>query len=128
MFVELRSRDQGVLEWAEAEFRRLLAASSERAKTTGEILDVEHRRAGVFDKALVELVERISSEQGFQTMRLDTVAAHDGIRMTTVCPSIVVAIKSIGGICHNATEYSEPHDVEAGTKVLLGCLEVLLTG
>jgi N-carbamoyl-L-amino-acid hydrolase len=128
MFVELRSRDQGVLEWAEAEFRRLLVASSERAKTTGEILDVEHRRAGVFDKALVELVERISSEQGFQTMRLDTVAAHDGIRMTTVCPSIVVAIKSIGGICHNATEYSEPHDVEAGTKVLLGCLEVLLTG
>lgn len=126
MFVELRSRDQGVLEWAEAEFRRLLEVSADRAKTTGEILDVEYRRAGMFDKGLVELVERVSSEQGYEAMRLDTVAAHDGIRMTNVCPAIVVAIKSIGGICHNATEYSEPRDVEAGAKVLLACLEVLL--
>lgn len=126
MFVELRSRDQGVLEWAEAEFNQLLAVSAARAKTTGEILEIEHRRAGVFDKNLVELVERVSAAQGFETMRLDTVAAHDGIRMTNVCPSIVVAIKSIGGICHNATEYSEPRDVEAGASVLLGCLEVLL--
>ena len=126
MFVELRSRDQGVLEWAETEFRRLLEVSTSRAKTTGEILDVEYRRAGMFDKGLVELVEKVSSERGLQTMRLDTVAAHDGIRMTKVCPSIVVAIKSIGGICHNATEYSEPHDIEAGAKVLLACLEILL--
>ena len=126
VFVELRSRDQGVLEWAEDEFKRLIEVSTVRAKTTGEILEVEYRRAGLFDKRLVELVEKISSEQGFQTMRLDTVAAHDGIRMTKVCPSIVVAIKSIGGICHNAMEYSEPRDVEAGATVLLGCLEVLL--
>ena len=126
MFVELRSRDQGVLEWAESEFRRLLEVSTRRAKTTGEILDVEYRRAGIFDNSLVELVEKVSSEQGLQTMRLDTVAAHDGIRMTKVCPSIVVAIKSIGGICHNATEYSEPRDIEAGANVLLACLEVLL--
>ena len=126
MFVELRSRDQGVLEWAEFEFRRQLEVSTGRAKTTGEILDVEYRRAGIFDNSLVELVEKVSSEQGLQTMRLDTVAAHDGIRMTKVCPSIVVAIKSIGGICHNATEYSEPRDIEAGANVLLACLEVLL--
>lgn len=126
MFVELRSRDQGVLEWAEAEFNRLLEESTNRARTTGEILGVEHRRAGFFDKGLVELVEGVCLEQGYQTMRLDTVAAHDGIRMTNVCPSIVVAIKSIGGICHNATEFSEPSDIEAGAKVLLACLEVLL--
>jgi beta-ureidopropionase / N-carbamoyl-L-amino-acid hydrolase len=59
-------------------------------------------------------------------MKLDTVAAHDGIRLANVCPSIVVAITSISGICHNATEYSEPHDLEAGANVLLACLEVLL--
>ncbi|MEP7172059.1 MAG: Zn-dependent hydrolase [Aestuariivirga sp.] len=126
MFVELRSRDQGVLEWAETEFNRLLTASAERARTTGEVLDVEHRRAGSFDRGLVELVERVSAEQGLETIRLDTVAAHDGIRMNNVCPSIVVAIKSIGGICHNAAEYSEPKDLEAGASVLLRCLDVLL--
>ncbi|CAN5156397.1 Zn-dependent hydrolase [soil metagenome] len=126
MFVELRSRDQAVLEWAEAEFERLLQTSTDRAKTVGEILDVERRRAGVFDMALVELVENVSSELGFATVRLDTVAAHDGIRMTSQCPSIVVAIKSIGGICHNAKEYSEPKDLEAGATVLMKALEVLL--
>lgn len=126
MFVELRSRDQEVLEWAEGEFERLLSVSTQRAKTTGEILHVEHRRAGVFDPGLFELVESISASSGYATMRLDTIAAHDGIRMTSQCPSIVVAIKSIGGICHNAAEYSEPKDLEAGAVVLTKTLEVLL--
>ncbi|HRX35678.1 MAG TPA: Zn-dependent hydrolase [Aestuariivirga sp.] len=126
MFVELRARNQTVLEWAEMEFGAIMDSAPAKAKTAGEILDIEYRRAGDFDKGLLDLVERVSAEQGFETMRLHTVAAHDGIRMTNVCPSIVVAIKSIGGICHNATEYSEPRDVEAGASVLLGSLWSLL--
>lgn len=66
MFVELRSPDQGVLDWAEEEFERLLAVSTQRANTTGEILEIEHRRAGLFDKALIDLVERVSSDQGLE--------------------------------------------------------------
>ncbi len=127
MFVELRARNQEILEWAEAEFCTIMQSATSKAKTTGEILDVEHRRAGDFDAGLLELVELVSAQQGIDTMRLYTVAAHDGIRMANVCPSIVVAIKSIGGICHHATEYSEPKDVEAGASVLVGCLSSLLT-
>lgn len=126
MFVELRARNQIVLEWAEAEFRGIMESAPAKAKTAGEILDIEYRRAGDFDKGLLELVENVSAQQGFETIRLYTVAAHDGIRMAKVCPSIVVAIRSVGGICHNATEYSEPRDVEAGASVLLGCLKSLL--
>lgn len=126
MFVELRARNQVVLEWAEREFRGIMERAPAKAQTTGEILHIEYRRAGDFDKGLLDLVERVSAEQGFETMRLHTIAGHDGIRMANVCPSIVVAIKSIGGICHHSTEYSEPHDVEAGANVLLGCLRSLL--
>lgn len=126
MFAELRSRDQAVLDWAESEFRSILDSCATKAGTAGEILGIEHRNAGFFDEGLVELTEEVSAARGFETMRLDTVAAHDGIRMTKICPSIVIAIKSIGGICHNATEYSEPRDMEAGASVLLGCLEALL--
>ena len=126
MFVELRARNQAVLEWAEREFRGIMERAPAKAQTTGEILHIEYRRAGDFDKGLLDLVERVSAEQGFETMRLHTIAGHDGIRMANVCPSIVVAIKSIGGICHHSTEYSEPHDVEAGANVLLGCLRSLL--
>ncbi len=61
------------------EFCTIMQSATIKAKTTGEILDVEHRRAGDFDAGLLELVELVSAQQGFDTMRLYTVAAHDGI-------------------------------------------------
>lgn len=59
-------------------------------------------------------------------MHLSTIAAHDAIRLAEICPSIVVAVRSIGGICHNAIEYSRPEDLAAGARVLVNVLSDLV--
>jgi N-carbamoyl-L-amino-acid hydrolase len=71
-------------------------------------------------------VEAAMVADGIAGKRLSTIAAHDGIRLAEICPSIVVAVRSIGGICHNAMEYSRPEDTEAGARILIRVIEGLV--
>ena len=64
--------------------------------------------------------------EGIAGKHLSTIAAHDAIRLAEICPSIVVAVRSIGGICHNAVEYSKPEDLAAGAQVLVRVLSGLI--
>ena len=59
-------------------------------------------------------------------MELDTIAAHDAVPLASICPSIVVATPSVGGICHSPKEFTEPEDLELGLDLLSGILEHLL--
>ena len=51
-------------------------------------------------------------------MRLETIAAHDGICMIPICPSIVINVPSVGGVCHHPSEFTTPEDLELGAEVL----------
>ena len=64
--------------------------------------------------------------EGIKGKHLSTIAAHDAIRLAEICPSIVVAVRSIGGICHNAVEYSQPEDLAAGARILVRVLADLI--
>jgi N-carbamoyl-L-amino-acid hydrolase len=94
----------------------------------GKVLHVERRRAGRFDAQLCARVEAAMAAEGIIGKHLSTIAAHDAIRLAEICPSIVVAVRSIGGICHNAVEYSKPEDLAAGAHVLVRVLTELVGG
>lgn len=126
LWVELRSPAQEVLAWAEDEFQRALARSAGRAGITGAVLHIERRKAGLFDQELCRQVEAAMASEGIAGKRLSTIAAHDAIRLAEMCPSIVVAVRSIGGICHNAVEYSRPEDIAAGARILVRVLSELI--
>ena len=126
LFVELRSPEQAVLAWAEKAFIAALARAAERAGVEAAVLHTERREAGRFDEALCLRVEAAMVADGIAGKRLSTIAAHDGIRLAEICPSIVVAVRSIGGICHNAMEYSRPEDTEAGARILIRVIEGLV--
>ncbi len=122
MFIELRAPEQGVLEEAEAELRGLLAESAARAGITHEVLSVDRRRAGRFDPHLVDLCEAEAAARSFGTLRLDTIGGHDAVPLSRVCPGIVIAVPSVGGILHHPDEYSRPEDLANGADVLAGML------
>lgn len=126
MWVELRSPAQDVLIWAEERFNRALETAAQRSGTIGRTLHVERRKAGVFDAQLCNRVEAAMAAEGIAGRHLSTIAAHDAIRLAEICPSIVVAVRSIGGICHNAAEYSTPEDLAAGAQVLVRVLSELV--
>jgi N-carbamoyl-L-amino-acid hydrolase len=80
----------------------------------------------MFDKGLCRMVEAAMDAENLQGMHLSTIAAHDAIRLAEICPSIVVAVRSVGGICHNAIEYSHPEDLAAGARILVRVLSDLV--
>lgn len=118
MFIELRSPDPAALDAAETELMQLLDDAATRARVGHEILSTDKRPAGAFDPRLVALSEAEAAKLGFQTMRLDTIGGHDAVPLSRVCPSIVVAVPSVGGILHHPAEFTAPQDLVNGANLL----------
>ena len=118
LFLELRSPDQAVLDWAERQMLAAAEAAAQAARVRTETRSIDRRAAGQFHQRLVALATAEAQEIGQTTQRLDTIAAHDAISMIAVCPSIVLNVPSRGGVCHHPSEFSRAEDLELGANVL----------
>jgi beta-ureidopropionase / N-carbamoyl-L-amino-acid hydrolase len=125
MFIELRSPEQSVLDWAEREMLAAADAAALRVRVRHETRFIDRRGVGFFDEGLVALASDVAAGLGVGTMRLDTIAAHDGICMIPICPSIVINVPSVGGVCHHPSEFTTPEDLELGAEVLARMLHRL---
>ncbi|OIK22948.1 M20/M25/M40 family metallo-hydrolase [Bacillus amyloliquefaciens] len=73
----------------------------------------------VFDKNIVELIERAANKRGLESKRMTSGAGHDAQMMARICPTAMIFVPSIEGISHNPKEYTKDHDLAAGADVLL---------
>jgi N-carbamoyl-L-amino-acid hydrolase len=126
LFIELRSPEAAELMRAEAALQALIARTA-ADRITAIVVRDEYRRPGRFTPALQALAETVARGLGEASLRLDTVAAHDALSLARLCPSIVVATPSCGGLCHTPLERTEPADLELGLDLLTGMLRALLT-
>jgi N-carbamoyl-L-amino-acid hydrolase len=123
LFIELRSPEPEVLDWAE---RAMLAAAAQAAaaqaaalaRVCQEVRFIDRRAVGVFDAGLIALATGEAAALGVATRTLDTIAAHDAICMIPLCPSVVLNVPSVGGICHHPSEFTTPEDLELGAEIL----------
>jgi N-carbamoyl-L-amino-acid hydrolase len=116
--VDLRNTDDSVLAEAEWRLREYVAGVAE-----DEGVEVAWRRLArfepvAFDPAVVDLVERTATRQGHTVLRLPSGAGHDAQMFARVCPTGMVFVPSRGGVSHNPAEFTAPHDLEAGARVL----------
>ena len=121
-FVELRSASADVLAAAEAELEVAAGRAAKAAGVAVAVRAIDRRRAGPMDAGLVRLATAVAREQGEEIMMLDTVAGHDGVSMAAVCPSLVMAVPSVGGVIHHPTEFTSEADRELGATILAGML------
>jgi beta-ureidopropionase / N-carbamoyl-L-amino-acid hydrolase len=49
-------------------------------------------------------------------------AGHDAQMLARICPTAMIFVPSVGGISHNAAEFTEPADLASGVDVLLHTL------
>ena len=49
---------------------------------------------------------------------LDTIGGHDAVSMAAVCPSVVIAVPSVGGVVHHPTEFTTEEDRVLGATIL----------
>ncbi len=127
LFVELRSADAAVLDAAETELTALAKGAAARASVRLELRGVERRRPAAADVALAGLAERCAAARGHEAMPLATVAAHDALSLGALCPSVVIAVPSAGGVCHHPSEFTPPEDLQLGAAVLADMLWALVT-
>lgn len=118
MFIELRSPDQAVLDWAEREMLAHADMADAVARVTHAVRSIDRRAVGNFDEGLIALATRHAACLNLPTRRLDTIAAHDAICMIPVCPSIVLNVPSVAGVCHHPSEFTSEPDLELGADLL----------
>ncbi len=126
IFLELRSADPETLAAAFERTAELIERAAAEAKVSWAFDRDELRAPGVFAPGLQRLAHTVANELGQPAMTLDTIAAHDAVPLARVCPSIVVATPSVGGICHAPEEFTSPEDLALGMDLLSGMLERLL--
>lgn len=127
IFLELRSADPGVLERSFAGTRGLIENAAAATGAAWSIVRDELRRPGRFNPGLQAVAKSVAERLGHAAMRLDTIAAHDAVPLASICPSVVVAVPSVGGICHAPEEFTAAADLALGLDLLAGMLERLLT-
>lgn len=122
LFIELRSANPDMLAEAEEKMKRRIAAAAEKAKVGFEVRSIDRRRAGTFDRRLVELAEETAAALGEKTLRIDSVGGHDAIAMSAATPAIVICVPSVGGVIHHPTEFTAPEDRLLGAEILAAML------
>jgi N-carbamoyl-L-amino-acid hydrolase len=94
---------------------------------TVEVEEVFHAAPASFDPAVIAVVEQAAAAQGFGHVRMASGAFHDAQFCTRICPTGMIFVPSHKGISHNPAEYTAPHHLAAGTRVLVQALTDLAT-
>ena len=67
------------------------------------------------------------SPQGNTVQRMPSGAGHDAQMLARVCPAGMIFVPSVKGISHNAAEFTQDADLEAGANILLHTMLALTT-
>ena len=125
--LDVRNTDEKLLQTAEFKIKDFLAqiAISEGVEIkTRELVRFE---PVVFDDRVIDLVEAIAKEQENSVQRMPSGAGHDAQMLARVCPAGMIFVPSVKGISHNAAEFTEEADLNAGANILLHTMLALTT-
>ena len=125
--LDVRNTDEKLLKIAESKIKDFLAqiAISEGVEIkTRELVRFE---PVVFDDRVIDLVEAIAKEQNNSVQRMPSGAGHDAQMLARVCPAGMIFVPSVKGISHNAAEFTEEVDLNAGANILLHTMLALTT-
>jgi len=116
--VDLRNTDEAKLKQAEARVAAHIAevAATERVEVEAKVL--ARFEPVIFDKALVDRVERHAGAMMLSTRRMPSGAGHDAQMMQRICPTAMIFVPSVAGLSHNVKEHTEAADLGAGAQVL----------
>jgi N-carbamoyl-L-amino-acid hydrolase len=119
MTVDLRNTDEHTLQRAETKFRGFVATTAEAEGVGVETRMLARFEPVEFDDRAIHVVEQSAGALGLSSRRMPSGAGHDAQMFARVCPTAMIFTKSVNGISHNVTEFTEPEDLEAGANVLL---------
>ena len=92
------------------------------APCTLKVTPTLHDDPCVFDRGVVDTIQRAADELGIASMTLPSGASHDAMYMARVCPTGMIFVPCEKGVSHNEAENATPQDLAAGARVLTAAL------
>ena len=118
--VDLRNTDEAVLKEAETDVFDAVPYVRERGRLRRSRCERLARFEPVeFDADMIDLVEATALRLGHSTRRMPSGAGHDAQMLARVCPTAMVFMPSVNGLCTTSPSSPTPGDIEAGANVLL---------
>jgi N-carbamoyl-L-amino-acid hydrolase len=114
--IDLRHPDAAVLSARAAAIAGVAQAAVRY--TTVTVQETFAAAPTVFDPLVVAAVERAATSLGYRHVRMPSGAFHDAQFVVPVAPTGMIFVPSHRGISHNPAEYTAPHHLAAGTRVL----------
>jgi allantoate deiminase len=71
-----------------------------------------------FDAALIDLADEVIAEEAGTSHRLPSGPLHDAAEMARRIPTVMVFVKSLGGVSHTNAEDTPEEDIEASVRAL----------
>jgi len=125
--LDVRNTDEKILQIAESKIKDFLAQIA-----VSEGVEIKTRQLArfepvIFDDSVIDLVESIAKEQKNSVQRMPSGAGHDAQMLARVCPAGMIFVPSVKGISHNAAEFTDEADLNAGANILLHTMLALTT-
>jgi len=125
--LDVRNTDEKILQIAESKIKDFLSQIA-----VSEGVEIKTRQLArfepvIFDDSVIDLVESIAKEQNNSVQRMPSGAGHDAQMLARVCPAGMIFVPSVKGISHNAAEFTEDADLNAGANILLHTMLALTT-
>ena len=71
-----------------------------------------------FDDGLIELADEVVREVAGTSHRLPSGPLHDAAEMARVLPTVMLFVKSLGGVSHTKEEDTPTEDIELSVRAL----------
>jgi N-carbamoyl-L-amino-acid hydrolase len=120
--VDLRHRDDAVVDAMEAEFRALLPKVLDPLKLAFAEARIWSAPAVRFDAELIRCVRAGAARAGYATRDIVSGAGHDAAYVARVAPTTMIFVPCAGGISHNEAESTTFDECAAGAQVLLNAV------
>ena len=118
--IDLRHPDKDVLLPRGDAIERVVQAAM--TTCTATVTERFHALPTAFDPLVPDAVERAARAQGLGALRLASGAFHDAQFMSRLCPTGMIFVPSRAGVSHHPSEYTDPAQLAAGTRVLTAVL------
>ena len=125
--LDVRNTDEKLLKIAESKIKDFLAQIAISEGVEIKTRELARFEPVVFDDRVIDLVEEIAIEQNNSVQRMPSGAGHDAQMLARVCPAGMIFVPSVKGISHNAAEFTEEADLNAGANILLHTMLALTT-
>ena len=125
--LDVRNTDEKLLKNAESKIKDFLSQIAISEGVEIKTRELARFEPVVFDDRVIDLVEEIAKEQNNSVQRMPSGAGHDAQMLARVCPAGMIFVPSVKGISHNAAEFTEEVDLNAGANILLHTMLALTT-